>query len=299
MQSDYYRPNQVYVGGIQPNLIVGACVGARLEFYPDKDMDFADINPLGHINSIDELPAPDEILAHPLIQRFDEQIAELRQSRPDLIVIPPFFWDTSGRATIHGFITTSLKFYGESIFLKMFGEPAFVEGFHHWIAEVYIALIRHYSELGHIPVTSVHTGECTGTMIRDAHYDQFVVPYINKLADALGPIRLHSCGMSDHLLDTMTHVHNLAVLDTGSKTSVAKIRETLGRNIRIDLAPPLEVLLEGAKKEDALSWLNTTLAENDGGPLLIGYHFEPGYLLENCLAIHDELNKYNGVRSNE
>jgi len=158
VQLDYYRPNQVYVGGIQPNLIVGACVGAKLEFYPDEDMDFAGINPLGHITSVDELPPVEDILGHPLLQRFDAQIAELRQTWPDLAVIPPFFWDASGRATIHGFITTSMKFYGESIFLKMFEEPAFVAGFHNCIAEVYIALIRHYSELDNIPVTSVHTG---------------------------------------------------------------------------------------------------------------------------------------------
>ena len=35
--------------------------------------------------------------------------------------------------------------------------------------------------------------------------------------------------------------------------------------------------------------LDQTLAENEDGPLLIGYHYEPGYSLENCLFIHDEL----------
>ncbi|NTU66284.1 MAG: glycosyltransferase family 39 protein, partial [Chloroflexi bacterium] len=37
---------------------------------------------------------------------------------------------------------------------------------HDWLAEMTIALVRHYSELGNLPVTSVHIGECSGTMIR-------------------------------------------------------------------------------------------------------------------------------------
>ena len=41
VQREHWQPDYVYVGGIQPNLIVGACIGAKLEFYPDKDMDFA------------------------------------------------------------------------------------------------------------------------------------------------------------------------------------------------------------------------------------------------------------------
>ncbi|MDH3674387.1 MAG: uroporphyrinogen decarboxylase family protein [Anaerolineae bacterium] len=289
VQREFWQPDYVYVGGIQPNLLVGACVGARLKFYPDKDIDFAAINPLGHISTVDELPPVADILSHPLIQRFDAQIIELRETRPDLTVIPPFFWDTSGRATVHGFITTSMKFYSENIFVKMYEEPDFVKGFHDWIADVYIALIRHYAELGHMPVTSIHTGECTGTMVRDNQYDEFIIPYINKLADALGPIRLHSCGQSDHLLQVMPHIHNLEVLDTGSGTSLAKVRETLGAEIRIDLAPPLNLLLEGSAKTEMVNWLDRALAENGGGPLLIGYHFEPGYSMENCLAIHDEL----------
>ncbi len=291
VQREYWQPDYVYVGGIQPNLIVGACLGAKLAFYPDKDIDLAALNPLGYITSSAELPPVADILAHPLIKRFDAQIVELHHTHPELTIIPPFFWDTSGRATVHGFITTSMKFYGESIFIKIFEDPDFVKGFHNWIAEVYIALIQHYSKLGNIPVTSIHTGECTGTMIRDKHYDEFVIPYINKMADALGPIRLHSCGQSDHLLHVMPHIHHLEVLDTGSNTSLAKVRQTLGFDVRIDLAPPLDVLLETSTKAAAITWLDQTLLENGDGPLLIGYHFEPGYSLENCLTIHDELSK--------
>ncbi len=289
VQRDHWRPDYVYVGGIQPNLILGMCLGAEMAWYSDQDIDFVDINPLGHITSPDELPAISDILDHPVIKEFDTQIQELHETRPDLTVIPPFFWDTSGRATIHGFVTTSMKFYGEQIFIKMFEDPEFVKGLHEWLSDVYIALIRHYADLGNIPVTSVHTGECTGTMLRDSHYEEFVLPYINKLADALGPIRLHSCGLSDHLVGTMQKMPKLQVLDTGSQTSVEQVRQQFGSTLKIDIAPPLQVLLQNADPEEVLAWLDQNLAENDHGAMLIGFHLEPGYSIDNCLAIHDRL----------
>ena len=55
--------------------------------------------------------------------------------------------------------------------------------------------------------------------------------------------------------------------------------------------PPVEILLESANKAEVTGWLDNVLAENGDGPLTIGYHLEPGYSLENCLAIHDELSK--------
>jgi hypothetical protein len=289
VQADYWQPDYVYVGGIQPNLILGACIGAEIAWYEDKDIDFVDINPLGHITSATELPTVQEILAHPFIKGFDRQVKELQETHPELTIIPPFFWDTSGRATIHGFITTSMKFYGEQIFIKMFEDPEFVTVFHNWLVDVHIDLIRHYSALGKILVTSVHIGECAGAMIRGSQYEQFVIPFVNKIAGALGPIRLHSCGLSNHLLAAMGHIHDLQVLDTGSNTSVSAMREQLGYDLRLDLAPPLEVLREGADKKVLLEWLDEVLIENGAGPLQLGYHLEPGYSFENCLVIHDEL----------
>jgi len=295
VQREFFQPNQVLVGGIQPNLIVGVCFGAELVYYPDKDADISG-NPLENLASIDDLPTPDSLLEHAIIKKFDEQIRTLNQERPDLTVIPPFFWDTSGRATIHGSITTAMRFYGENIFLRIYDDPSFVTAFHAWLADVYIAFVRHFSKVGNIPITSVHIGECSGTMLRDTHYEEFIVPFANKIGQALGPVRLHSCGKSDHLLKAMHKIKYLNVLDTGSNTSVAAIREQFGPTFAIDLAPPVEILLKNSDRAQVIAWLNTVLAENDDGPLKIGYHLEPGYSLENCLVIHDELHQRGVIR---
>ncbi len=285
VQLAHARPDQVLVGGIQPNLILGACLGAGFVFPPDKDADI-DGRPLAELATLDELPPVESLLAHPLILQFDAQIAALRAARPELPVIPPFFWDCSGRATIHGFITTSLKLYGEEIFLRIYDAPEFVEGLHAWITDAYTALIRHYSDLGALPVTSVHVGECSGTMLRPGHYQRFIVPYASRIGLTLGPVRLHSCGRSDHLLAAIGSIANLSVLDTGSGTSVAAVRAQLGKDFPVDLAPPVELLLQGVDLSRVSGWVEQVLAENDGGPLSIGFHLEPGYAVDNCLAIH-------------
>jgi hypothetical protein len=182
-----------------------------------------------------------------------------------------------------------MKFYGEQIFLKMYEDPDFPLGFHRWITEVSIVLVRHYAELAEMPITSVHVGECSGTMVKAKHYEKFIIPYLNMLAEALGPIRLHSCGNSDHLLSSFGQIEQLQVLDTGSNTSVAAVREHLGGDLQLDLAPPLSVLSKNAEPAAMLDWVDQALTENQDGPLLIGYHLEPGYSLENCLLVHDDL----------
>jgi hypothetical protein len=296
VQLGFWQPEYIYVGGIQPNLIMGASLGAELAWYDDQDIDFVESAPLSHITSTDDLPTPEELLAHPLIQQFDRQIIELRETRPDLTIIPPFFWDISGRAAIHGFITTSMKFFGQAIFIKMIEDPRFVLDFHDWITELSITFIQHFSTLAGMPANSLHIGECSGTMIGTEHYDQFVVPFVNKLADAIGPVRLHSCGLSNHLLEPMSHIHKLQVLDTGSNTSVKAVREQFGHDYQLELAPPLEALRATADKEVMLTWLDNVLRENSTGPLQLGYHMEPGYSVENCLAVHDELDRRGLIR---
>ena len=296
VQLEFWQPEYVYVGGIQPNLIMGASLGAEMAWYEDQDIDLLESAPLSQITAIADLPSPEELLAHPLIRQFDRQIIELRETRPDLTIIPPFFWDISGRATIHGFITTSMKFFGQAIFIKMIEDPRFVLDFHDWIAELSITFIHHFSTLASIPANSLHIGECSGTLIGSEHYDQFVVPFINQMADAIGPIRLHSCGLSNHLLQSMSKIHGLQVLDTGSNTSVKAVRERLGNDFQLELAPPLEALRTNADKEVMLTWLDNVLYENSMGPLQLGYHMEPGYSVGNCLAVHDELERRGLIR---
>jgi hypothetical protein len=87
----------------------------------------------------------------------------------------------------------------------------------------------------------------------------------------------------------MSHIRNLKIIDTGSGTSIALIREMMGKKFLIHIAPPMELLMGGVPKSEIIGWLDKTLSENNGGPLQIAYHMEPDYEVQNCVALHDQL----------
>jgi hypothetical protein len=65
----------------------------------------------------------------------------------------------------------------------------------------------------------------------------------------------------------------------------------MGPDFTIHLAPPMELLMSDVPQAQILEWLNITLEENQGGPLQIAYHMEPDYKVNNCLIMHDELER--------
>jgi hypothetical protein len=276
------------VGAIQPNMILATILGAQFSFFEDKDADVAG-KPLEFISNGDELPPVSAILHHPLVKELENQIVNIKINRPDLKVIPPFFWDESGRATIHGIITTSLKLTGDNIMITLMSDPGLAHAIHQWIVDAYMVLIRYFADIAKLPVTSVHVGECAGTMISADLYEEFIVPYISQLGDKLGEVRLHTCGMSDHIMSSIVKIRNLKIIDTGSGTSIKGIRDLKGKDFTIHIAPPMEYMMKNAPQSQILDWLNKTLDENQGGPLQIAYHMEPDYEVSNCLVMHDEL----------
>ena len=290
VQAEYVVPDMMLVGAIQPNMIIAAALGAEFVFAEDKDSDVKGF-PLGDITSASELPGVNQIMQLPFLKNLEEQYLTALSKYPRCRIIPPFFWDTSGRATIHGIITTSMKFIGQDIFTMMMIEPDLVKGIHGWITDVYVHVINFFSDLGNIPVTSVHVGECSGTIIDEAGYLEFVTPFISRIGREFGAIRLHSCGNADHVMNAICQVENLRIIDTGSNTSLAKIRELMGNDFEINVFPPSEILSEGSDIGEIKEWLYRTLKENDNGNLKIAYHIEPDYNLLNCLFINDELDR--------
>lgn len=297
LQAKHVRGNHVLVGAIQPNMILATILGAEFSFFEDKDADVAG-KPLELIAKKEELPPISAITGNSLVKDLENQIRQIRETRPELKVIPPFFWDESGRATIHGIITTSLKLTGDNIMIIMMSDPDLAHAIHQWIVDAYVVLIHHFSNLSKLPVTSVHVGECAGTMVSSDLYDEFIVPYISQLGDKLGAVRLHTCGISDHIMKPISKIRNLNIIDTGSGTSISNIRKLMGPDFTIHIAPPMEYLMENAAGSQILDWLDKTLSGNQGGPLQIAYHIEPDYEIRNCLAMHDELER-RGLIKNE
>ena len=290
IQAKYFNPRQVLIGGIQPNMLLGMAVGARLNCSADKDSDI-DSKPFETLNNTNELPKLQSLLESETIRLFDSQLETIKSEHPNIEPIPPFFWDSSGRATIHGLITTAQKLFGEKIFMTMIDDPKSFSEILLWITEAYILLIRHYSFLANINISSIHIGECSGTMISGDQFSENVVPFIDRFGEEFNSVRLHSCGYSDHLIEAFSKIKNLSIIDTGSRTSIAKIRSMLGNEFKINVAPPVECLVQSTDKHSIISWVDKTIGDNADGPLQIVFHIEPDYSIARCLLIFDCLQK--------
>ena len=284
-QYEFFSKNQVLIGGIQPNMILGMLIGA--DFLPASDRD-ADISPTPLKGfALENLPKPESLLKHDLIQLFDSQIKDI-QSKGERQAIPPFFWDASGRATFHGALTSAQKFLGESIFTDLIMQPEKIAAVTDLITECYIILAKHFSDIANLPITSVHVGECSGSLINAELFEKFVVPQAQRIANALGPLRFHTCGPSTHVLPAIKSVNGLAALDLGGDTSVASVRKIFGSNLHVDIAP-LAADLSAPLPDRLLAWAQRAVEENRGGRMRIVYHLEPDYYIESVYALDNHL----------
>ena len=294
-QIDYWDKNQIQIGGIQPNMILGMLLGA--DFVPRDSYD-ADITP-GCLagKDLDELPSPGSLLDGELIELFDEQIRQVpgdsqRQLRP----IPPFFWDLSGRATIHGVMTSAQKFLGEALFVDMMAEPQRCVEIMSWIADAFIVLCQHFSQTAHLPITAVHVGECSSCMVNPKLIEELVVPVTSKIGRQLGPVRLHSCGHSTNHLEAFSKIAKIYSLDLGGDTSIRRAREIFGKKMLISVAP-LPGDLSAERTDPVLRWARRIFEENDGGNLEYIYHVEPSYNINTIYALTDFVRSLPGFRN--
>jgi len=274
------------VGAIQPNLILGVCVGAQFVFYGDKDPDITqspladlrDVSPLWNIDWADTWPTG----------QFLDQIHDTRTKVGDThTIVPPFFWDTSGRVTIHGILTTAQKLLGERIFLELMDNPSFVSEFFAWITDAYIKQVRLCADAAGMKINGIHIGDCSLCMVGPDPFVEFVLPHVNKLAAEFGPVRFHSCGRVDHLLEGFSLIDNLHIINVGSDTTVAKIRDRFPLT-RIDLTPETKLLTKGTT-DDIDAWVRRIVAENGEGELEIQGHLDYAQPQANCLQINRTL----------
>ncbi len=294
-QIDYWDKKQILIGGIQPNMILGMLLGA--DFVPRDSYD-ADITP-GCLSGkdINDLPAPESLLDHELVKLFDEQIRQVRNdSQKQLRPIPPFFWDTSGRAAIHGAMTSAQKFLGETFFIYMMAEPQRCLEIMGWIGEAFIVLCRHFSDIADLPITGVHVGECSSCMVSPELIENFVMPVTSKVGERLGSVRLHSCGPSTNHLQAFSKISNLHSLDLGGETSIKRARQIFGKEMLISIAP-LPGDMSNKKTEPIVSWANRIFEENDDGNLEYIYHVEENYNIDTIRALTDFVKNLPGFKS--
>jgi hypothetical protein len=158
-----------------------------------------------------------------------------------------------------------------------------------------VVLCRHFAQVADLPITDVHVGECSCCMVSPALVEEFVVPITSEIGRTLGPLRLHSCGTSTHLLESFAKMDRLHALDLGGATSLRRAREIFGPDLPLSIAP-LPPDLSADSAIPILAWAKRTLAENAGGDLTCVYHLEPGYNIATIRALTDLLKRQRDYR---
>ena len=155
-----------------------------------------------------------------------------------------------------------------------------------WIAEAFIILCRHFSDIADLPVTAVHVGECSSCMVGPELIEKFVVAVTSRISEKLGPVRLHSCGPSTNHLEAFSKITNLSSLDLGGETSIKQARRIFGKDMLISVAPlPRDMSAEST--ESIISWAERIAEENDGGNIEYVYHVEENYNIDTIRALTD------------
>lgn len=281
----YAPADRVLIGGIQPNMLLGMLLGA--DFIPQEGMD-ADISPAVWANRpIEDLPPPPSLLEHELVRKFGQQL-RAEKAKSGRVAVPPFFWDASGRAAIHGLLTTAQKFRGEGFFLEMMTDAQAAQDLISWIRESFTVLVHHFAKTGGFAIDGLHVGECSACMVNPELLETFIVRELSRLGRNLAPLRLHSCGPSTHLLDTFARIEGLVSLDLGGETSIAEVRRIFGGGFPVSIAPLVSDLCN-TDPGPLLAWAERAIEENQGGPLVVVYHLEPGYCIETLRALHTKI----------
>ena len=215
-----------------------------------------------------------------------KRIGGRTQEKGEYTPIPPFFWDSSGRAAVHGTMTSAQKYFGEMFLMDMMMEPEKCLKIMNWIADAFVVLVRHFAEICNIELTCVHVGECSACMISPELFQQFVVPATSRIGAAFGSLRLHSCGNSTHIIESTKNITGLTTLDLGGESSITKIRETFGKDFPVSIAP-MTVDFAAETSEPILNWAEKVINDNAGGDLTIVYHLEPDYKLDIVRALEE------------
>ncbi|MBO5197589.1 MAG: hypothetical protein J6B85_03600 [Lachnospiraceae bacterium] len=72
------------------------------------------------------------------------------------------------------------------------------------------------------------TSNCSVEMISNSLYEEFLLPYDQKLADAFGQFGIHHCGATmEHVVDGYSKIRGLTFAEVGAFSNIKTVREKL------------------------------------------------------------------------
>lgn len=156
-----------------------------------------------------------------------------------------------GRAGIginwQGALNVALKLRGEQLFVDFYEKPALAHRLLDVVAKTLVEVIRFANRTeGGFPPDLYVTSNCSVAMISNRTYEEFVLPYDNYVAEHCRPFGIHHCGVADPVLSGYAKVKNLAFLEAGWGSDIAKARKQFP-DLRINARMGVVHLLQSSR----------------------------------------------------
>lgn len=208
-----------------------------------------------------------------------------------------------------GVLNLAMKLLGEDLYVDMFEKPEIVHRAMRIAAEAMIPLFKYVharTGTGAVDVTPMADPAlyvepaCSVVMISGATYEEFVLPYVNMVAGECHPFGIHHCGSIDAVVNAYAKVKNLAFMEIGFVSNVARARKILGydvaANARID---PVKMLQETPDviREDALNLIRQGRPYHNYSIDAVGCSY--GTPDENVRAAYETVGEFGGYNEGE
>ncbi len=135
----------------------------------------------------------------------------------------------TGQLGVEGVLNIALKLRGEEIFIDMLNDKPLACHIFEVITETLIQLvhkIRKWQDPQKNMPTYIVTSNCTVNMISGEMYQDLLLSYDLKLAHAFDIFGMHNCGWRvDPYIDSYAKIEDLAYLDMGGDTDIARVHK--------------------------------------------------------------------------
>ncbi|MBW1780142.1 MAG: dihydropteroate synthase [Deltaproteobacteria bacterium] len=213
-------------------------------------------------DEIMRLEVPDIFNSYPMADMI-EQIEYLKDKYGKVV----------GDINTTGVQNLALKIRGDQLYIDFFENPELCRHLLDICTECIIQLFefnRKTTGTGAIDVTPMCDPKlfvlpnCTAEQISLDTYENFVLEYDNRVADACHPVGIHHCGSVDEVLDGYAKVHHLEFIEIGFGSDVKQTREVFGPQVAVN-ARIRPVLMKNGTTEEVAAEVRRLI--DNGAPL--------------------------------
>jgi uroporphyrinogen-III decarboxylase len=179
----------------------------------------------------------------------------------------------AGDINTTGVQNLALKIRGDQLYIDYYENPDLARHLLGICTEAIIHLFRFVYKItgtGGMDVTPMADPKlfvfpnCTLEQVSLNTFEEFLLEYDNRVADACHPVGIHHCGSIDHVLEGYAKVHHLEFVEIGFGSDVRRARQLLGPDVAVN-ARISPVLMKNGTPDEVSTEVRTLI--DQGAPL--------------------------------